>query len=31
MTTKRLSKRGSLSSIRRFFTRKKSDIHTIAE
>jgi hypothetical protein len=31
MPIKRLSKRGSLSSIRRFFTRRRGDIHTIAE
>ncbi|KAF3047727.1 hypothetical protein E8E12_011538 [Didymella heteroderae] len=30
-TSKRLLKRGSLQSLRRFFTKKKNDIHTIAE
>jgi hypothetical protein len=30
-TTKRLSKRNSLQSLKRFFTKKKNDIHTIAE
>lgn len=29
--SKRLLKRGSLQSLRRFFTKKKNDIHTIAE
>ncbi|KAF1929133.1 uncharacterized protein M421DRAFT_61823 [Didymella exigua CBS 183.55] len=30
-TSKRLLKRSSLQSLRRFFTKKKNDIHTIAE
>jgi hypothetical protein len=30
-TSKRLLKRGSLQSLRRFFTKKRNDIHTIAE
>ncbi|XPS91500.1 hypothetical protein M3J09_000918 [Ascochyta lentis] len=30
-TSKRLLKRGSLQSLRQFFTKKKNDIHTIAE
>lgn len=30
-TSKKLPKRGSLQSLRRFFTKKKNDIHSIAE